>query len=150
MTPEITTMNGTEVSTAHLYLLRVMYALIAFAMGSMIWPLVFHHGHWSVMHSVAISMLAALSAVCALGIRYPLQMLPMLFFELAWKTIWLTAIALPLWQANQLDAEAMQTFRDCIPVVVIPFILPWRYIWSHYVTKRGDRWGRASGTKASA
>ena len=112
-------MNGTEVSTAHLYLLRVMYALISFAMGSMIWPLVFHHGHWSVMHSVAISMLAALSAVCALGIRYPLQMLPMLFFELAWKTIWLVAIALPLWRANQLDAETMQTVRDCIVVVVI-------------------------------
>jgi hypothetical protein len=137
-------MTGNEVSTVHLYLLRVMYALICFAMGSTIWPLVFHHGHWSVMHSVAISMLAALSAVCVLGIRYPLQMLPVLFFEVLWKTIWLTAIAFPLWRTNQLDAETMETVRDCLPVVVIPFILPWGYIRAHYVTKRGDRWGRAA------
>jgi hypothetical protein len=119
-----------------------MYLLICVGLGSMIWPLVFHHGHWSVMHGVAIALLAALSALCAFGIRYPLQMLPLLFFEMLWKTIWLTAIALPLWRANQIDAETMETVNNCLLVVVIPFIIPWSFVWQNYFRKPGDRWGR--------
>ena len=32
-----------------------------------------------------------------LGIRYALQMLPVLLFEIAWKLIWMTVVVLPLW-----------------------------------------------------
>ncbi|MFN2601489.1 MAG: hypothetical protein ABR582_01900 [Gemmatimonadaceae bacterium] len=130
----------TEVSMMRLYLLRALYALICFGEGSRIWPLVFHHGQWSMMHSVAIALLAAFTALCALGIRYPLQMLPLLLFEVLWKTIWLTAIALPLWRTNQLNGEMLETTRDTLVVVIIPFILPWGYIWANYVKKPGDRW----------
>jgi len=137
-------MTSTEVSTVHLYLLRGMYLLICVGLGSMIWPLVFHHGHWSVMHSVAIALLAALSALCALGIRYPLQMIPLLLFEMLWKTIWLTAVALPLWRANQIDAETMETVKNCLMVIIVPFVIPWGYVWQNYFRKPGDRWGRIS------
>ncbi len=121
-----------------------MYLLICVGLGSMIWPLVFHHGHWSVMHSVAIALLAALSALCALGIRYPLQMIPLLLFEMLWKTIWLTAVALPLWRANQIDAETMETVKNCLMVIIVPFVIPWGYVWQNYFRKPGDRWGRIS------
>ena len=136
-------MNG-EVSTIRLYLLRGMYLLICVGLGSMVWPLLFHHKPWSdVMHSVAVSLLAALAALAALGIRYPLKMLPLLLFELLWKTIWLVAIALPLWRANQLDPDTMDTVRDLLPVVIVPFVIPWRYVVTNYVKMPGDRWGRA-------
>ena len=99
------------------------------------------HSHWGVMHSVANSMLAALTLCTALGVRYPLQMLPVLLFELAWKSIWLLMIALPLALSHQLSAEAMSTVRDCIPgVVLCPLVIPWRYFWKHYVREPGDRW----------
>ena len=65
------------------------------------------------MHGVACSLLAALSAIAALGVRYPVQMLPLLLFELLWKSIWLLAIALPF---------------------------PWPYVYANYVRKPGDRW----------
>ena len=140
----------TEVSTFRLYLLRGTYLLVTVGLGSIIWPLMFNHGRWSVMHSVANSLLAALSVLMALGIRYPLQMLPLLLFELLWKVIWLTAIALPAWSAGRLDAETMRTVTDClVGIVLCPLVIPWGYVWANYVKKPGDRWGRAPQATAS-
>ena len=134
-----------EVSTARLYAMRAMFLLITLGMGSIIWPLMFRHGEWGVMHSVANSMLAALTLCTALGVRYPLRMLPLLLFELAWKTIWLLMIALPLWSSHQLSAEAMSTVRDCIPgIILCPIVIPWQYVWRHYVREPGDRWRSAA------
>jgi hypothetical protein len=140
----------TEVSTLRLYLMRGTYLLITVGLGSMIWPLMFNHGPWSLMHGVACSLLAALSVLMAFGIRYPLQMLPLLLFELLWKTIWLTAIALPLWQAGRIDPETMQSVREClVGIVVCPLVIPWGYVWANYVKKPGNRWGRATPATAS-
>jgi membrane protein YdbS with pleckstrin-like domain len=61
----------TEVSTVRLYLMRALYLLICVGMGSQIWPLMFHHAPWDLMHGVACSMLAAMTALMALGVRYP-------------------------------------------------------------------------------
>ena len=134
----------TDVSTFRLYLMRGLYLVICLGLGSMIWPLMFHHKPWDLMHGVACSLLAALSALMALGVRYPLQMLPLLLFELAWKAIWLVAIALPLWSAHRLDAETMETVKACLGgIVLCPLVIPWRYVLANYMTKRGDRWNRA-------
>ncbi len=131
----------TDVSTFRLYLMRALYLMICVGEGSIIWPLMFHHQPWDLMHGVACSLLAALTAVVALGVRYPLQMLPLLMFELAWKSIWLVAIALPLWSAHQLDPETMETVRACLMCVIIcPLVIPWQYVWANYVQKPGDRW----------
>ena len=45
-------------------------------------------------------MLVALSLLWFLGLRYPLQMLPVLLFELAWKLIWMIVVVLPLWTSR--------------------------------------------------
>jgi hypothetical protein len=134
-----------EVSTFRLYLMRAMYLAIFVFLASTIWPLMFHHRPWELMHGVACSLLAALPFLAALGIRYPLQMLPALLFELLWKAIWLVAIALPLWSAHQLDAETMETVKAClVGVVLVPLVIPWPYVWANYFEKTGDRWGRAA------
>ena len=86
-------------------------------------------------------MLLALALCSALGVRYPLQMLPLLFFELLWKVIWLTAVALPLWRADQLDADTLDTVKACLAgVVLCPIVIPWPYVWANYVVRPGDRW----------
>ncbi len=129
------------VSTFRIYLMRVLYALIAFAMGANIWPAALNHGQWDRWHGVGVSMLAALSLMCAIGIRYPLQMLPMLLFEFAWKTIFVLAIALPPWRAGRLDAATRETAFEClVGVVLCPLVIPWGYVWTNYVKKAGDRW----------
>jgi hypothetical protein len=133
--------NG-EVSTFRLYLMRGMYLLIAVGLGSLIWPGIIHHAKpWGHMQGVANALFGALSALALVGVRYPLQMLPLLLFELLWKSIWLVAVALPLWFSNQLDPAARQTVTDClVGVVLCPLVIPWRYVLTNYIQKPGDRW----------
>jgi len=130
-----------EVSLLRLHLLRALYLLIAVGLGSEIWPIIVEPAKpWSLMHGVALSLLAALSALAALGVRYPLQMLPLLFFELLWKAIWLVVIAWPLWRAGQVDAATWETIVACAMGVIVPIVIPWSYVLANYVKKPGDRW----------
>jgi hypothetical protein len=67
-------------------------------------------------------------------------MLPVLLFELTWKTIYLIAFALPLWSAHQIDAAAEEDISACLMAVIFIPLIPWRHVFAHYVLKRGDRW----------
>jgi hypothetical protein len=131
-----------EVSTLRLYVLRATYLLIVVGLGSIIWPGIIHHTKpWDLMHGVACCLLAAVSALAVLGIRYPLQMLPLLLFEVVWKAIWLLAIALPLWSAHQLEGDSWETAKDCLMgMVLFPIAIPWPYVLANYLKKAGDRW----------
>ena len=70
-----------ELSIVYLYLLRGVYLLIAVGMGIQVWPGIFHHGQIELMRSVTRAMLAGMTLLMLVGVRYPLQMLPLLFFE---------------------------------------------------------------------
>src|SRR5262249_12548246 len=98
-----------EVSMVRLYILRAMYSVLGLAEGSIQFPLFFHHPHWTLASGAVHSFLAALAALALVGIFYPLRMLPLLAYELLWKTIWLSGIALPLWLSNQFDPDTRQT-----------------------------------------
>jgi hypothetical protein len=128
----------TEVSTFRLYLMRALYLLIAVGLGVTIWPQVIHHP--ITMHGSTSSLLGAMAVLAVLGIRYPLQMLPLLFFEMVWKAIWLIAVALPLWFAHRIDADTADSIRACLMGVIVPIAIPWRYVFENYVKKHGDRW----------
>ena len=131
----------TEISTFRLYLLRAVYLLVVIGMGSMIWPVIIQHsGNWELNNGVKKCMLGAFSILALIGIRYPLQMLPLLFWELTWKTIWLLVVALPLWLANQLDADTAEYAFEIGLVVIVYIAIPWPYVFEHYVRKSGDPW----------
>jgi hypothetical protein len=94
---------------------------------------------------VVRSLLGAVCLLAVLGIRYPLKMLPLLFFELLWKTIWVLAFGLPLWTAHQLDPDTLETLKATLMgVVLVPLVMPWGYAFAHYVKAPGDRWGKAT------
>jgi hypothetical protein len=81
-------MNG--VSLLRLYILPAMYLFIVVGLGCYLWPDVIDQSkHWELMQGQATCMLAAFSLMSALGLRYPLQMLPVLLWEISWKTLWL-------------------------------------------------------------
>ena len=136
----ITAASTPEVSLFRLYLLRAGYLLLVLGLGITVWPAMVHHGPWTLWHGVGDSVLTAISVLAILGLRYPLKMLPLLFFELTWKSIWLIAIALPLWMAHQIDADTADTIQACLMGVIFLIVIPWRYVFANYVRQPGDRW----------
>jgi hypothetical protein len=131
-----------EVSLLRLYVLRGLYAFIVVGLGVMIWPTLLSHGPaWPLMNSVVSAMLGAVSLLALIGIFQPLRMLPLLFFELVWKALWLLLVALPLWAGDGIDPRTMQTVVDClVGVVLVPIAMPWGYFFRRYLTGPGERW----------
>jgi hypothetical protein len=130
-----------ELSLAQLYLLRSAYLVLGGGLAVVKWPLLLHRDQpWTLMGGVVNSMLAALSVLALLGLRYPVRMLPVLLFESAWKLIWLMVVALPLWTAHRLDPATREVAVECLPVVIILAAIPWRYVVAEYLTQRSDRW----------
>ena len=133
-----------EVPTWRLYLLRAMYLLVVVGLGMLVSPQFFHRTHpWAYADGIIACMLVAFSLLSLLGLRYPLQMLPILLWELVWKAVWLGVIALPLWRSGQVDeATAANTFA-CSLVILVVIAIPWRFVFDHYVRKQGARWNIA-------
>jgi hypothetical protein len=131
-----------EVSTLRLYVLRAMYAFMAIGLGIFKLPAIFNPpANLSTMGSVVLSVLAALALLAVLGIRYPLKMLPLLFFEFLWKAVWVLAFALPQWSAGQLAPDAQEVLiNNLVGIVLVPLAIPWGYVFNQYVKAPGDRW----------
>lgn len=128
-----------ELSLFRLNLLRAVYALIAFAQLALTAPVLF--AHEPTARGVIPSMLVGMALVALLGLKYPRQMLPMLLFELVWKYLWFFAFGLPQYLSGQQPA----TFADDFPaitfgVVLMPLVIPWGYVWRHYVMAPAERW----------
>jgi hypothetical protein len=130
-----------EVSLFRLYTLRASYLIMAAGLGVFVWPAVLHHtNEFAAAAGIRVALLAGLGAIAALGLRYPVQMLPVLLFELTWKAVYLVAFALPMWSAHQVTAAAAEDIKAVAMVVIFIPLIPWRYVFAQYVLKRGDRW----------
>ena len=131
-----------QVSTFRLTLLRAMYLLIAVGLAMTVWPSIISPPNLLANPgSVIRALLGALAVLSALGLRYPLQMLPVLLFELLWKVIWVVGSALPMWRNGGLDPYAADTLFAClIGVVLVPLVIPWRYAFAHYVRAPAEPW----------
>lgn len=136
-----------DLSTARLYALRAVYLLIALAMGAQIWPLILSHpANVEHMRGVTRAFLGALTLLSALGVRYPVKMLPLLVFEFVWKAIWVASFGVPLWVTGQLDAATSETMLACsVGVVLVPLVVPWGHVIRQYVRAPGDRWRGGAG-----
>ena len=132
-----------EVSTFRLYLLRAMYLYIALGLAIFELPALLHPENLSRLDAVVLSMLGGFALLVALGIRYPLKMVPLLFFEFVWKFIWLLAFGLPLLLSGRLGPEATETLTGVLMgVVLVPLVTPWGYVIERYVRAPGDQWGK--------
>jgi len=121
--------------------MRFGYAFMAVGLALVKWPVVVQDARsLPVMEGVVACLLTAMSLLALLGLRYPVRMLPILLFEVAWKVIWLGAVAIPHLIANDLNAEGRAVLFNCSFIVVIVAVIPWRYTWRRYVRTPGDAW----------
>ena len=128
-----------EVSLARIYVLRATYLLLVIGLGAMIVPDVVSHPVLS--RGVIPSLLGAVWVLAFVGLKYPLEMLPLLMFEFAWKSIWMVAYGLPQWSAGQLPPTfAEDSFNIGLGVILMPLVIPWGYVYRHYVKQSGARW----------
>lgn len=131
----------TELPLWRLHALRLGYLVLGGGLVVYKWPLLFHHGTpWPLMTSVVTCMLVAMSVLALLGLRYPVQMLPILLFEAAWKMTWLAAVALPAWLNDQMDPETRELTNEVLWVVIVLAVIPWRYAYANYLVRRAERW----------
>ena len=143
-------LNVPEVSRLRLYLLRAMYLFMFVGLAIVKWPAILNPPPGlSNAGSVVGSVLAAISLLALLGVRYPVKMLPLLFFEFLWKFIWVLGWGLPPLLTEQLTPEAEQMLISClVGVVLVPLVMPWGYVFRQYVRAPGDRWGKQVSVKS--
>ena len=127
-----------EVSLFRLYLMR---ALAALGVVGLFPDVIAIFGHDPMDRGVHKALLGGLWLMAALAFRYPLKMVPILVFEMLWKLVWLLSFGLPQWWAG---AGSPRLSEDLWGIgafpIVCALVIPWSYVWRHYLTAPGDRW----------
>jgi hypothetical protein len=124
-----------------LHAMRVGYAVMGFGLAAVKWPLVINYDQSMPLYEGVVAvLLTAMSLLAFLGLRYPVRLLPILIFECLWKAIWSGVVALPAAATGHVDPAMSQLIVNCSVVVIVVAVVPWRYVWQHYVTAKGDRW----------
>jgi hypothetical protein len=130
---------ASDVSLARLYVLRATYLLLVVGLGAMILPPLLSHA--PLARGVIPSLLGAVWVLAIAGLRYPLQMLPLLMFEFVWKTMWLIDFGIPQWSSGQLPPTFAEDFQAiAIGAILMPLVIPWGHVYRHYVKQHADRW----------
>lgn len=134
-----------RVSILRLWIMRLMYLVMAVGIANMTWPgIIGHDATLPRMTGVAWALIGTIGVLSVLGLRYPLRMLPLLLFEFTWKMIWLAAFAAPRWLDGTInDAMRATTMETGLGAILI-LVIPWRYVWTNYVAGRGDPWLRSA------
>lgn len=137
--PSIWKRGGHDVSLARLYVIRIGALAGVVSLGSdvlpaLIWPDPMGRG-------MITAILGGLCVMALIGVIHPLKMVPILLFEFVWKTIWLLRFGLPQWLAG---AGSPRLGEDLISIGLFPLVfglvIPWGYVWRHYVRAPMERW----------
>ena len=137
--PSTTPRRDREVPLWRLYLLRAMF--LVFTVGGF-----FVHPQWLLDPSptnrgMILGFTGGLWVMSFLGLRYPLQMLPIFLLEFVFKTLWLLRFGLPQWMAGRDDPQLSE---DLILIgggpILFGLIIPWGYVWRHYFKAPAERW----------
>ena len=128
--------------TYRLNIMRAGYLLMAVGLVAVNWP-IFVRGDAAslpVFEGVVAALLGTMSLFWFLALSYPLQMLPLLIFESAWKLIWLAAVGIPTLIEGDMSDEIRSVLFNVSLVVGVLAVTPWDYAWKRYARAPGDPW----------
>ena len=145
----------------NIYLLRLLYFLMIVFVGHDSWTAIFtHQGPWDHLKAVAFCVWAAYSTLSILGLINPLKMLPIILFEIFYKSIWLIIVAYPLWAKQQLVGSPAEQLTYAFLWLPLPLLAtPWGYVFRTYFSfpkktgaspRASQRIGNATVVQASA
>jgi hypothetical protein len=130
--------GGEEVSLARLYAMRAVALLGIWGLFATVEALFVHDALDRGVHK---ALIAGLWLMCLFAFRYPLKMVPILLFEMTWKLVWLLAFGLPQYWSG---TGSPQLRGDLWSIGAFPLVcalvIPWGYVWRHYVRAPGERW----------
>ena len=118
----------------NIYLLRALYFLMIVFVATDSWKTILtHHGQWDYLQAVAFCVWAAYSTLSIIGLLHPLKMLPIVLFEIFYKSIWLVIVAYPLWANHQLAGSPAEQAVYAFLWLPLPVLAtPWAYVFRTY------------------
>jgi hypothetical protein len=131
--------------------LRLFYFLMLIFVVPDAWQaLLTHQGPWDPLRAVAVCVWATYPALAVFGLIHPLRWLPLMFFTIGYKALWLGFVAWPLWRAGTLaGSPAAEIATAFMAVPLLAAVVPWGYAYRTFVqwprSTVGRRMSTASG-----
>ncbi len=121
----------------NIYLLRILFTLMFVFLTYDSWSHILNHkGAWDVANAAAWCMWGSYSVISFIGILRPLKMLPIILFEIIYKTTMLIIVSYPLYVKNELIGSPAEGMTRMFVWVVIPIVaMPWRYFFRNFILK---------------
>jgi hypothetical protein len=108
--------------------------------------LLMQEGPWDTVRAVAVCVWATYPALAVFGLVHPLRWLPLMFFTIGYKALWLGFVAWPMWRNGTLagtPAEEIAYAFAALPLLIA--VVPWGYAYRTYV-----RWPRRNAAASLA
>lgn len=121
--------------------LRLFFFLMLVFVTPTAWrALLMHEGPWDPLRAIAFAVWATYPALALFGLLRPLRWLPLMFFTIGYKTIWLAFVAYPLWRAGTLwGTPSGEVAASFLALPLLAAVVPWAYAWRTYFA-----WPRAT------
>lgn len=118
----------------NIYLLRLLYFLMIIFVARDSWTTILNHqGPWDPLQAIAFCVWAAYSTLSILALLHPLKWLPIVLFEIFYKSIWLAIVAYPLWSTNHLAGSSAEALTNAFLWLPLPLLAtPWGYVVRTY------------------
>jgi hypothetical protein len=115
--------------------LRLFYGLMLVFVAPTAWRvLLTHDGPWDPVRAVTFAVWATYPALALFGLLHPLRWLPLMFFTIGYKALWLGFVAWPLWQVGALwDTPTGEIASSFLALPLLVAVVPWGYAWRTYV-----------------
>ena len=122
------------VRPVHIWGLRLFYFLMLVFVAPVAWRgLLTHVGPWDPVRAVATAVWATYPALALFGLLRPLRWLPLMFFTIGYKALWLAVVAYPLWEAGTLwDTPSGEIAGSFLALPLLAAVVPWGYAWQTY------------------